>query len=342
MDKLWQIRTDLASDASKTMTSKSNEKIEIIEGIKVIHHYIDKDAAREIGKPIGNYYTMDLSNFDFHNNKDSDQIELALSILLKNLLTELKLINKNCLVIGLGNMNITPDAVGPCTIENIVVTRHLKVYKELNEGYSVVSAFSPGVMGNTGIDTADIIDAVKNKADVDFIIVIDALSSSSISRVNKTIQITDTGISPGSGVGNKRKEVSFNTMRKPVIAIGVPTVVDAVTIAYDTLNYVLKRLSQEVEGNMPLLNKIIPQGAKLDYNEIDEPNNEIKKHFLGQIGILDEHEKRLLFESVLTPNGYNLMVTSKDIDQEVEDLSKIVAWGINRALHERIFTNEKS
>ena len=244
------------------------------------------------------------------------------------------------LIVGLGNDNITPDAIGPYVVDNIVVTRHLALNDELHKGYSNVSAISPGVMGTTGIETYDVIEAVRNKIDVDYIIVVDALASSSIARVNKTIQITDTGIQPGSGVGNKRKEISFNTMRIPVFAVGIPTVVDAVTIASNTLDYVIKYLSLEYNDMIPSVNKLSPSGLDIKYDEISEPALKLKEEFLGKIGLLNEIELKNLFSEVLTPNGYNLMVTSKDIDLEVEDLSKIVAWGINKALHESIMRSE--
>ena len=216
---------------------------------------------------------------------------------------------------------------------------HLKLNDQLTEGYSVVSAISPGVMGTTGIETYDVIEAIRNKVNIDYIIVVDALASSSISRVNKTIQITDTGIAPGSGVGNKRKEISFNTMHIPVFAIGIPTVVDAVSIASNTLNYALKYLNLEYSDNMPKINKLSPNGVALNYDEIEEPKENVKEQFLGKIGLLSEEEQKNFFQEVLTPNGYNLMVTSKDIDLEVEDLSKIVAWGINKALHQNILSD---
>ena len=214
------------------------------------------------------------------------------------------------------------------------MTRHLKLNDQLSDGYSIVSAFSPGVMGTTGIETFDIIEAVRNKVNVDYIIVVDALATSSISRVNRTIQITDTGIQPGSGVGNKRKEISFKTMRIPVFAIGIPTVVDAVSIAANTLNYALKYLNMELNNQLPRISKLSPTGLNINFENEQEPSNEIKEQYLGQIGLLSEDEQKSFFSDVLTPNGYNLIVTSKDIDLEVEDLSKIVAWGINKALHE--------
>jgi spore protease len=123
-------------------------------------------------------------------------------------------------------------------------------------------------------------------------------------------------------------------MRIPVFAIGIPTVVDAVSIAANTLNYALKYLNMELNNQLPRISKLSPTGLNINFENEQEPSNEIKEQYLGQIGLLSEDEQKSFFSDVLTPNGYNLIVTSKDIDLEVEDLSKIVAWGINKALHE--------
>lgn len=336
----WLLRTDLAYDKANEY---GNEKIEGLnvnceefDGLKVICHQIDDAAALKIGKAAGIYYTIDLSNLNYHDHNVSDKIENALAEIIVQMLDRYQLRYKSCLIVGLGNDNVTPDAIGPYVVDNIIVTRHMKLNNQIKEGYSVVSAISPGVMGTTGIETYDIIESVRNKIDVDYLIVVDALASSDIARVNRTIQITDTGISPGSGVGNKRKELSLKTLGIPVIAVGIPTVVDAVSIASNTINYVLKYLNLEMKNNMPRINKLSPTGISLNYENLKEPESSLKEHFLGQVGLLSEEEQKQLFMNVLTPNGYNLMVTSKDIDLEVEDLSKIVAWGLNKALHPNI------
>lgn len=341
----FYVRTDLAYDSVRSYESEEIngliETKEIVNGIEIVKHEI-KEAAKEIlNKAVGTYYTIDLNNQNYHDHNVSKTVENIVAEVLLELIESRNLKGKKVLVVGLGNDNITPDAIGPYVVDNIVVTRHLDINEELNDGYSVVAALSPGVMGTTGIETYDVIEAVRNKIDVDYIIVVDALASSSISRVNRTIQITDTGIQPGSGVGNKRKEISFNTMRIPVFAVGIPTVVDAVTIASNTLEYVIKYLNLEYNDEIPKVNKLSPNGLNIEYDEVGEPNNKFKEHFLGQIGLLNIEEVKTLFQEVLTPNGYNLMVTSKDIDLEVEDLSKIVAWGINKALHENLIKEEQ-
>ena len=177
-------------------------------------------------------------------------------------------------------------------------------------------------MANTGMETSDIIKGVLKCHDYDLIIVIDSLSTSSIERLNKTIQITDTGISPGSGVGNRRKELSISTMGVPVIAIGVPTVVDAVTITSDAIDLVVRYLSKESSGK-----------RKKESIENHEPTEETKELLMGQIGLLTDEEKKNLIKEVLTPNGYNMMVTPKEVDSDIEDLSKIISTSIDLALH---------
>lgn len=336
----WLLRTDLAYDKANEYSDEKieglNVSFEEFDGIKVICHQINDVAASKIGKTAGIYYTIDLSNLNYHDHNISDNIENALAKIILQILEQYQLRHKSCLIVGLGNDNVTPDAIGPYVVDNIIVTRHLKLSNQIKDGYSVVSAISPGVMGTTGIETYDIIESIRNKIDVDYLIVVDALASSDIARVNRTIQITDTGISPGSGVGNKRKELSSKTLGIPVIAVGIPTVVDAVSITSNTINYVLKYLNLEIKNNMPRINKLSPTGISLNYENLKEPESSLKEHFLGQVGLLSEEEQKQLFMNVLTPNGYNLMVTSKDIDLEVEDLSKIVAWGLNKALHPNI------
>ena len=334
----WQLRTDLAYDSvcecnSKQISGLEETKLRV-ENVEIIRHKVEPKCSEILKKAPGMYYTIDLTNLNYHDHNTSENIENAVAAALDELLEMRNLKNKTALIIGLGNANITPDAVGPYVVDNVIVTRHLKLNDQLSDGYSIVSAFSPGVMGTTGIETFDIIEAVRNKVNVDYIIVVDALATSSISRVNRTIQITDTGIQPGSGVGNKRKEISFKTMRIPVFAIGIPTVVDAVSIAANTLNYALKYLNMELNNQLPRISKLSPTVLNINFENEQEPSNEIKEQYLGQIGLLSEDEQKSFFSDVLTPNGYNLIVTSKDIDLEVEDLSKIVAWGINKALHE--------
>ena len=189
-------------------------------------------------------------------------------------------------------------------------------------------------MGTTGIETSDIIESVIKKIKPDFIIVIDALASDSVDRVLKTIQITNTGINPGSGIGNSRKELSSFLLGIPVIAVGVPTVVDAVTIVNDTLNYMEKHFSYTINSKDNLVNKLIPN-SKINYlkNNNHTLNNEEKTYFLGAIGNLSDFEKKVLIYDVLTPIGYNLMVTPKEVDFLIDKFSLLISEGINKSIH---------
>lgn len=337
--KFQSFRTDLACEATircqeNICNTQTQEYAK--DKIKVTKTIIDKEDEEKIHKKSGVYYAVDISNTNFHDTKSCMEIEVALMEILSELINEKQLKNKKCLVIGLGNINVTPDSLGPYALDNIVVTRHLFELDTVNVGYSEVSGLSPGVMGSTGIETFDIIQSVIDKIKVDYVIVVDALASASIARVNKTIQITDTGISPGSGVGNKRKELSLDTLGIPVIAIGVPTVVDAVTIACDSIDYIIKYLNHKVEGKESPANNLSLTETKIDYDQVEEAPNEVKRHLMGQIGTLPEHQIKSLIEDVLTPNGYNMIVTPKEIDADVEDLSKIIAMAINITLHDSL------
>ena len=168
-----------------------------------------------------------------------------------------------------------------------------------------------------------------------FLIVIDALASSSVERVNKTIQITNTGIHPGSGVGNSRKEISFETIHKPVVAIGVPTVVDAVTIVSDTINYMYKHFSYTKKYIKNPASRLAIGSSNYLKKGIEIDNND-KENLFGLVGKLDDESIRLLIAEVLSPIGYNLMVTPKEVDFIIEKLSSIISSGINHALHKNI------
>ena len=336
MNKKINFRTDLACESVLRFKDELSTISETCEKgkIKITKTFVDKKDEEKLSKKPGTYYAIELNDTNFHDMKSCQEIEIAVMEVLTELINNYQLKDKKCLVIGLGNINVTPDSLGPYVLDNIVVTRHLFKMDTVNIGYNEVSGISPGVMGTTGIETFDITKAVVNEIKVDYVIVVDALAAASIARVNKTIQITDTGISPGSGVGNKRKELSIDTLGIPVFAIGVPTVVDAVTIAADSMDYIVKYLNQKVEGvNVPA-NNLSLQEAKIEYDELNEAPNNVKEHFMGQVGLLEEYQVRDLIETVLSPNGYNMMVTPKEIDADVEDLAKIIAMGINITLHD--------
>ena len=193
--------------------------------------------------------------------------------------------------------------------------------------YRNVSILEPNVFGNTGIESKDIILGVIKETNPDFLIVVDSLASLGVERIQKTIQITNTGISPGSGIGNKRMEISKNTINIPVIAIGVPTVVSSIVIVNDTLKFLMKKISYHKNNYQK--DKFIPSSNINYLNEEKDLNEFEKKELLGLIGTLDETTlKDLIFET-LNPIGYNLIVTTKEIDFVIEKLGNLISSAIN-------------
>ena len=330
----YTLRTDLAIDVISDDLEGIESNVENFNDIKVTNVLVKEVGSKKINKKIGNYITIEFSDITDYNH--SEALKEVFSKKLKCLLENMKINSSaSCLIIGLGNDKSTPDALGPLVINNILVTNHLFLYGDVEKGFRKVSAISPGVMGQTGIETSDLIKGIISSIDTDFVIVVDALASQSIERVNKTIQMTDTGIHPGSGIGNKRKEISSDTLKKPVIAIGVPTVVDAVTIVSDTINYMYKHYSYTKDNINKPSNRLITGGVNYLKKDVSVDNN-LKQELFGVIGNLNDDEvKQLIFE-VLSPIGYNLMVTPKEIDFEIEKLSDIIGNGINRALHNKV------
>ena len=331
----YKIRTDLAIEAidNKKIKGITSKKI-IEEGIKVTEVMIDEEASQIINKKKGNYITIEFEDVtDYENGK---KVEKKFSSELTKLINKLNIDKEaSCLIVGLGNSKSTPDSLGPLVINNVLVTNHLFELEEVTDGYRRVSVLVPGVMGQTGLETSEVISSLVDKFKPNFLIAIDALASQSIERVNKTIQMTDTGIHPGSGIGNSRKEISYETLKIPCIAIGVPTVVDAITIVSDTINYMHKHYTySKLNINNPL-NKLMAYSPNYLKENITL-NKKDKETLLGIVGTLEENEvKQLLFE-VLTPIGFNLMVTPKEVDFLVEKLSLIIGNGINKALHYNI------
>lgn len=351
----YSIRTDLAVEAREMVLEQQKQlqqeeeidgifiKERSIDGIKISEVIVTKDGEERLGKKEGRYLTIEVQGI---RQQDTELQRKVVDVFAKefaNFLDQLGIHkDASCLIVGLGNWNVTPDALGPIVCENVLITRHLYQLQpeHVEEGYRPVSAIAPGVMGLTGIETSDIIAGVVKESKPDFIIAIDALASRSIERVNSTIQISDTGIHPGSGVGNKRKELSKETLGIPVIAIGVPTVVDAVTIASDTIDFILKHFGRELrEGSRPS-RSLAPAGLTFGEKRVlsneDLPDEEKRKTFLGIVGMLEEDEKRALIQEVLSPLGHNLMVTPKEVDVFIEDMANVIANGLNASLHSRI------
>ncbi|MBM7569606.1 GPR endopeptidase [Aquibacillus albus] len=351
-DQKYQVRTDLAIEARDMYVEQEETETQEIKGVTVkereegnvsiTYVQIDETGAKSLDKKAGNYITIHSDGVKKQDTKLQEQIAKVLAKELGELIKQSDLPkDASCLVVGLGNWNVTPDALGPMTVEKILVTSHLfKLHPEyVEDGYRPVSAMTPGVMGVTGIETSDIIYGVIEKAKPDFVIAVDALASRSIERVNATIQLSDSGIHPGSGVGNKRKEISKDTLGIPVIALGVPTVVDAVTITSDTIDFLLKHFGREWNERDKPSKALTPAGMNFGTKKLTEedlPDPEKRKAVLGMIGGLSDEEKRSLIQEVLTPLGHNLMVTPKEVDGFMKDMAHVVSEGLNAALHENV------
>lgn len=329
------LRTDLIIDEisrnqeNKIETKKIIEKENIVlEEIKV-----DKELEKELKKKPGIYRTVTFKDVTDKNN--FKEVEQTVITALKKTYEDINLTKDGkVLVIGLGNEESTPDSLGPKSINHILVTRHLFLLGEVEEGYRNVASFKPSVTGVTGIETKDLIEGITEKIKPDLLIVIDALASNSIDRLNKTIQITTSGISPGSGIGNNRVEISKETMNIPVIALGVPTVVEATTIVQDTLQLLLKQISYKMENQQNMKLKLIPNESE-DYQKHEEKlSDKEKEDVLGMVGLLNEQELKKLLLEVLLPVNYNMMVTPKEIDYVIEKLSLLIGNAINKSLHE--------
>ena len=331
--KQYSIRTDLLVDIFDINQQEEGivSKIEEYDDIKVLEVSITKEENR-LHKKKGRYITI--SYQDVTDKVNAKNLEKVIITELKKLFAYLEIQEKQkCLVVGLGNRKATPDALGPKTVEQILATRYLYEIEQIqvDPNYRNVASFIPGVTGDTGIESSDIILGIIDQIKPDFVIVIDALASSSMDRVNKTIQITDSGIHPGSGVYNNRKEISYETLHIPVISVGVPTVIEAFVLVSDTIQYLLKHFSYNKETYHK--NKLIPVTMRNYLEHTNELSKEEKTRLLGELGNLEEEEiKELIFE-VLTPIGYNMMVTPKEIDFVIEKTSEVLALAINKSLH---------
>ena len=325
----YQIRTDLAIDyvEEKKELKGVSYNTTLEDGITITN--VELDEINDLNKKKGKYITLEFDDITDTNNRKL--VEECLTKVLKRMLKIKK--NSLGLIVGLGNDKSTPDSLGPLVVNDVIITNHLYILNELSGNYNRVAAINPGVMGETGIETSDIIESIIKKIKPDYLIVIDSLASKSIERLNKTIQITDTGIHPGSGIGNKRKEISFETLHIPVIAIGVPTVVDATVIVSDTINFIYKNYA----FNKEYMNKPKSKLTFSNINYLKEKINENKKdkqELLGLVGTLNEEELRILLYEVLNPIGYNLMVTPKEIDFVIQKLSNVISSSINNSIHD--------
>ncbi|CDD15534.1 germination protease [Clostridium sp. CAG:798] len=310
---MQNFRTDLALER-RDLYKKANNIEDEVDGIETEEEKVDEDikitrvkvlnenGENAIGKKVGNYITIDINNLKIAGEEQIQKASEALTKELKELLKKHIEEQEPLLVVGLGNLYVTPDALGPKVVQDIDVTRHILQYmpEALDKNTRPVSAISPGVLGTTGIETLEILKGIVDNIKPKLLIIIDALASRSIERISSTVQIADTGIIPGAGVGNTRKELSIETLGIPVVAIGIPTVVEAATIAADSLDLFIQKVQEQAKSN----------------------------DFLNQ---LQEEDKYEMIKEVLAPNDYNFIVTPKEIDELIENMKDIVARGINFA-----------
>ncbi len=310
---MYNFRTDLA-DERTDIFKKNNNIVDNVDGIETIVReeenikitevkVTNENGANSIGKPIGNYITIDIKKLKLATDEEIEQYGNVLSDELKKLIDKHVQKQDEILVVGLGNIYVTPDSLGPKVINEVDVTRHILKYmpEALDKETRSVSAISPGVLGTTGMETLEIVNGIVENVKPKLVIVIDALASRSMERISSSIQLADTGIVPGAGVGNTRKELSQNTLNIPVIALGIPTVVESAVLVNDCLDLFIGKLQEEAKSNEYL-------------NELKEKDNyeEIKE--------------------ALIPNDYNMIVTPKEIDDLIENMKDIVSRGINFAV----------
>ena len=324
------IYTDLALEMAESLQGKdcstgidgvlvevNNDHLDIkVTTVKITN----EKGAKAMGKPIGSYITIESPEIKSNNiTVHEDIIQILTNTLAKltagandNVLNRA---NDNVLVVGLGNQSVTPDALGPKVVGKVLVTRHIMegLPKELEGKLRPIAAIAPGVMGTTGIETAEAVRGLIGHVKPSMVIAIDALAARNISRINQTIQIADTGINPGSGVGNKRMGLNQESLGVPVIAIGVPTVVDAATFVNDTMDMFLAEMAQDM-----------PQ-------ELED-----KAAFYKMLNALDERDKHTIIRNTIDPLVGNMFVTPKEIGQVVAWLSNIIANAINLAMHKGI------
>lgn len=310
---MFSIRTDLAVEAREIYKNKNKDEM---PGIKVTEYknkninvvnveVLNEQGEKSMGKPKGTYITIEMPSYAHYDANSKDAIGKVVAKELSSLINLDK--DMTAMVVGLGNNYITPDSLGPKVVSELMITRHLKelVPDEIDDNIRPVCAIAPGVLGTTGIESSEIVKSIVGKVKPNLVVCIDALASRKMQRLNNTIQISNTGISPGSGIGNRRLELSEKTLGVPVVAIGVPTVIDAATMANDTIDLVIDALLKEANS-----------GSKF-YSILKEMN---------------KSEKEQLIKEVLDPDIAKLMVTPKEVDMIMQSITRIIANGINIAL----------
>ena len=315
--------TDLAVEAKDMAVKRTGgevngitvNEVEIENGKVTRIEVLNPQAGQQIGKAPGNYITIESEQLRSADINTQEYLSGVLADELNQLIDYSVLTNNlgepTILVIGLGNWNATPDALGPQVIHHLLITRHLydSAPLESRQGMRSVCALSPGVLGLTGIETAEIIRGVVDRVKPDLIIAIDALAARESNRLASTIQISDTGIYPGSGLGKHRIGVTQKDMGVPVVAIGIPTVINSVNIVNDTIEQMLN-------------------------------NNNLSPEVRNALGQSNNHKQ--IVQQILKPFLGDLIVSPKGIDRLIRDTSKVIAGGLNIALHPDIKVEDVS
>lgn len=314
------IYTDLALEMAEQLKGSDETDLDGVEILSVEQNGIlvntvrilNEAGAVAMGKPMGNYITIESAEMKTNNIDTHEEI---MGILTDKLAELVKNAEGTALIIGLGNRNVTPDSLGPMVISKTLITRHIMegLPQELEGHMRAVCGLAPGVMGLTGIETVEVVKGLVNHVKPAVIIAIDALAARKIGRINQTIQLTDTGICPGAGIGNSRMPLNQESLGVPVIAIGVPTVADAAVFAADAMD----NFFAAIEENAP---DVIQGGEK----------------FMKMLQNLPENEKHAAIRAAIRPLVGNMFVTPKEIGEVITWLANIIANAINMALHEGI------
>lgn len=317
MVEKYSIRTDLALEEKERFESDNvevqgvvlEEEFDEEREIRISRVRIETEkGAKVMGKPVGTYLTVEAPNLGVPDEGYHREISEELSGYIKELIEKLGLLDKedlSVLIVGLGNRQVTPDALGPYVVENLCVTRHIvKEYGKYAMGMehaNLVSAIIPGVMGQTGMETVEIVKGVVEETSPDLVIAIDALAARNSRRLNRTVQIADTGIHPGSGVGNHRNGLTKESLGVPVIGIGVPTVVDAATIVNDTMENLINALE----------------------------TSEMLKGVGDVLRTYSTAEKYELVKELISPHLNGMFMTPKDVDEMIKQISYTISEGLN-------------
>lgn len=314
------IRTDLALEAREIYEEKNHDmggiesETQEKDGMEITRVRITNPKGEaKTSKPMGNYITIEAESI---KDRDPEFYELVSESLSRELkaIVDLKKDSK-ILVVGLGNWNITPDSLGPKVVDRVMVTRHIfeLIPDQVDDRVRAVCAIAPGVLGLTGIETGEVIRGIIEQIKPDLVIAIDALASRKTQRIGTAIQIADTGINPGSGIGNKRMGLNQETLGVKTIAIGVPMVVYAHTIGRDSLQIIIKEfMNQATPGT----------------------------DFYKMLNDMEEDQLDIMVRQVLSQNMGELVVTPKEVDMLIDDVSRIIADGLNLALHDDISLEE--